>query len=74
MAVTMKQLGIDKLSIEDRLALLDEIWESVAPARENQPLTEEQKELFAARMADMKNNPDNVLTWEEIQESIRGKP
>lgn len=73
MAVTMKQLGIDQLSIEDRLALLDEIWESIAPTREKQQLTEEQKELFAARIADLKNNPDDVLTWEEIKESIRSK-
>jgi len=33
MAVTMKQLGIDKLSVEDRLELYYEILESVMPPR-----------------------------------------
>lgn len=30
MGERMKRLGLDKLAIDERLALLDELWESVA--------------------------------------------
>ena len=31
MAITIKELGIDRLSAEDRLDLIEQIWESLPP-------------------------------------------
>lgn len=39
MAVTMKELGLDRLSADDRLALVQEIWDSLAVDAEQTPLT-----------------------------------
>jgi hypothetical protein len=33
----MKRLGLDKLAIEERLALLDELWDSVASSNSTTP-------------------------------------
>jgi len=37
MAMSMKDLGIDRLSAEDRLALVQEIWDSLAADMERPP-------------------------------------
>lgn len=72
MPPTMKDLGIDQLSVEDRLALLDEIWGSLAEALELSPLTEKEKHLLDCRRAELDANPGNVLTWGQIKAHVQG--
>jgi putative addiction module component (TIGR02574 family) len=74
MAPTLQTLGIDRLSLDDRLALVQEICDSIAEDPELLPLSEEQKQLFGRRSADLTANPGQVLTWEEIKRSVRGEP
>ncbi len=71
MSSLMSALGIDRLSIEDRIALVQEIWDSIAASAEQVPLTEAEKQLLDRRLADLDANPNNVLTWEEIKARIR---
>jgi putative addiction module component (TIGR02574 family) len=71
MAATMKSLGIDQFSIADRITLVQEIWDSIAATPEEVPLTGDQKQEFDRRLADLEENPNNVLTWEEITGVIR---
>ncbi len=71
MPATMKELGIDRLSVEERLALVHEIWDSIAASPTPLPLTEVQKRLLDQRLADLDANPGNVLTWEEIKARVR---
>ncbi len=73
MAATMKSLGIDRLSVADRIALVQEIWDSIAASPEEVPLTEAQKQEFDRRLADLEGNPNNVLTWDEIKTRVQGK-
>jgi putative addiction module component (TIGR02574 family) len=71
MPVSMKTLGIDQLSIEERLALVEEIWESVVPSIENEPLTPEEEQILTTRIADLDANPDQFTTWEEIKRRVK---
>ncbi|HTU21703.1 MAG TPA: addiction module protein [Gemmataceae bacterium] len=71
MAPTMKELGIDRLSIPDRITLVQEIWDSIAAHPESVPLTEDLKLELDRRIADLDANPNDVLTWEEIKARIR---
>jgi putative addiction module component (TIGR02574 family) len=73
MKVSMTDLGIDRLSAEDRLALVQEIWDSLLHAPEQIPLPEDAKEMLDRRLADLDSNPENVLTWEEIKAHVRGE-
>ncbi|MFO0796878.1 MAG: addiction module protein [Gemmataceae bacterium] len=36
-------------------------------------LSDEQRELFTRRLAELDANPDNVLTWEQIKDRIAGR-
>ncbi len=67
MSRTMQELGIDQISIEERLALAQEIWDSVAEELEREPLTLAQRQELDRRLADSIARPDAVTPWEEVK-------
>jgi putative addiction module component (TIGR02574 family) len=67
MPPTMHELGIDRLDVEDRIALAQEIWDSVAQEVEQSPLTEAQRQELERRLADSIARPDAVTPWEEVK-------
>ncbi|MDZ4258886.1 MAG: addiction module protein [Gemmatimonadales bacterium] len=70
MTVSLKSLGLEKLSIAERLLLVEEIWDSISAAT---PLTDPQRAELDRRLADHEANPDNVVSWGEVQSSIRDR-
>jgi putative addiction module component (TIGR02574 family) len=67
MGVSMKDFGIDRLSAEDRFALLQEIWDSLAVEVEQAPLTEAQRLELERRLAAHAASPGDVIPWEEVK-------
>lgn len=67
MPVTMKELGIDRLEAQDRLALVEEIWDSLAADLEKLPLTQAQKQEVDRRLAAHRNNPSAAIPWEQVE-------
>jgi putative addiction module component (TIGR02574 family) len=63
----MKRFGIDQLSMEDRLALMEEIWNSIATEIEREPLTDAQTKELQRRLAASIARPDAVTPWEEVK-------
>ena len=74
MGATMKDLGIDRLSPEEQVALALEIWESLGEARPRARLTAEQQVELARRDAELDANPGLALSWEQIRASVEKKP
>ncbi len=74
MAATMKDLGIDRLSPEEQVALALEIWESLGEAHPRSQLTAEQRTELARRDAELDANSGMALTWEHIRASVEKKP
>ena len=74
MAPTMKDLGIDRLSPEQRVALALEIWESLGEERPAGRLTAEQRAELTRRDAELDANPGIAMTWEQIRASVERKP
>ncbi|MDQ2730595.1 MAG: addiction module protein [Armatimonadota bacterium] len=68
LTATMGQ--IEQLSVDDRIRLLQAIWNSIATEDRELGLTDEQKELLDRRMADLDAAPENVITWETIKERV----
>jgi putative addiction module component (TIGR02574 family) len=71
MAVRMKDLGIDRLSVEDRLALVEEICDSVAVESEKTPLSEARREDLRRRLAAYRVNPKVGSTWESVSTRLQ---
>lgn len=70
MAVSLKSLGIDRLGVEDRLALVEEIWDSIVADSSAVPLTEAQRAELDRRIAEHEANPDDVVPWDEVKASV----
>lgn len=68
--MTIKDLGIDHLEADQRIALALEIWESLGDARPPGRLTDEQRAELLRRDAELETNPERAWTWEQIRESI----
>lgn len=67
MPPTLAELGIDRLSTDDRLALADAIWQSVVRDLEQAPLSEAQRRELERRLADSIARPDAVTPWETVK-------
>ena len=70
MAVSLKSLGIERLGIEERLTLVEELWDSIAADSSAVPLTETQRTELDRRIAEHEAKPNDVVPWEEIKTSI----
>ena len=73
MSSTMTALGIDRMSIDDRLRLVREIWDSIAAEADALPLTDAEKEMVDHWLADMEANPDDESDAEEVIARLRGR-
>jgi putative addiction module component (TIGR02574 family) len=73
MGPTMKALGIDRMTPEQRVALAIEIWESLGDDRPSGQLSAEQRSELARRDAEMEANPGIALSWEQIRASVEGR-
>ena len=66
MSERMKALGIDRMSIDERLALMHEILDSIAEEQEV-ALTDDQRTELERRIAVSKANPVGLVPWEEVK-------
>jgi putative addiction module component (TIGR02574 family) len=62
---------IAALSIEDRILLVQTIWDDIAAEQAYPDLAEPQKQELDRRINDYEVNPENVMSWEEITASIK---
>jgi putative addiction module component (TIGR02574 family) len=67
MVPTIQELGLDRLSVEDRLAVANAIWDSVARDAEAAPLPEAQRAELERRLADSIARPEAVTAWEVVK-------
>ena len=70
MGASVKSLGIDRLPVKERLALVEDIWDSITADSAALPLTDVQRDELDRRLAEYETNPDDVVPWEELRESI----
>ena len=67
MSPTLTALGIDRLSVEERLTLVQEIWDSIATEVEDIPLSEPQRREIDRRLAAHRANPETAIPWERVE-------
>lgn len=67
MTAALQQLGIDRMTIAERIALAQEILDSVAAEQPRAPLSEAKRRELDRRLADHAANPADVVPWEEVE-------
>lgn len=69
--MAMPAIDLDKLSTEERLELIERVWESLSRRPEAIPLTEEQRRDLDSRLDELEQNGPDGLTWEEVVREAR---
>lgn len=70
---TISSLGLDRLSVAERILLVEELWESVANEPEATILTDAQRAELDRRLEAHREDPHSGSTWEEVKARLQGK-
>lgn len=73
MSATVKSLGLDKLSVAERILLVEELWDSIAAEAEVAELTQAQKAELDRRLAAYEADPDAGSPWEEVKARLQSQ-
>jgi putative addiction module component (TIGR02574 family) len=63
----------NKLPVDDRIRLVQDIWDGIAEEPATFKLSDAQKRELDRRIAAYEADPDNVLTWEEVNASLQAE-
>ena len=61
------------LSVEQRLELISELWDSIPDSLDTLPVPDWHREELDRRLAAADANPDAAIPWEEVKRRLRGK-
>ncbi len=61
---------IRRLSIAERIKLVEAIWDTIAASQESIPLTEGQRSELDRRRNEYAKEPSAGRTWDEIREDL----
>jgi putative addiction module component (TIGR02574 family) len=66
-------LEVDSWPAEERLRLIEAVWDRLAPASEADTLTEAQEEDLKRRLEAYRDNPRAGSPWEEVKARLQGR-
>ncbi|OYY58400.1 MAG: hypothetical protein B7Y50_13180 [Hydrogenophilales bacterium 28-61-11] len=67
MGHVLQDLGIDRLPVEQRMELVQEIWDSIALEMGLLPPTQEEQNELESRVAEDGMSPADVSSWDVIK-------
>jgi putative addiction module component (TIGR02574 family) len=69
----MEAIDLDRLSAEERLELLEQVWESLSETPQAIPLTNAQCDELDRRLDDLDRDGPVGIPWEEVLDRIRNR-
>ena len=60
-----------KLDVEERLRLIELLWDSLASQPEWVKVTEAQRRVLAERLAEHESAPGDVVSWDDMKARLR---
>lgn len=67
MGHVLQDLGIDQLPFDQRVELVQEIWDSIAREMGMLPPTLDERKELESRVAEDETSPADVSSWDEIK-------
>ncbi|MFW5760107.1 MAG: addiction module protein [Cyclobacteriaceae bacterium] len=71
--MTQLMQDILKLSVPERILVVEAIWDSIAENDEQVELSAETKQLLDERLEAHKKNPEEGSSWDEVKARIKSK-
>jgi putative addiction module component (TIGR02574 family) len=72
--MTSKLADIERLSLAERIQLVQDIWDTIVAAPEQLPVTEAQCQELDRRLDAFRQNPQGGTSWEEIKAKVMRRP
>lgn len=63
----------ESLSIDDRIRLVEAVWDGIAAEQSAIELTDAQKGELERRIAAYEASPQNVVPWEQVEAEARAR-
>lgn len=73
MGQALHALGIDNMSVEDRIDLVQDIWDSIAIEAGLLPPGTSEKAELDRRIAEDDAKPDDTVAWETIKAEAQAR-
>ena len=70
-ATTIETLGIDKLPVDEQLALVRALWDHIAESGQTPRLTGAPRAELRRRVAEDDARPDDLIPWEQVKADAR---
>ena len=64
---------IDKLSVNERLLIVESIWDSILSAQDSISVSEDQKSELDKRYKEYEDNAGNSSSWENVKKRIQSQ-
>jgi len=61
---------IRKLSVAERLELVEDVWDSIAVEGDAIPVPESHRQELARRRQEHRDHPEDVVPWEEVRAQL----
>ena len=65
MTTTLQELK--KLSVPERVQLVEDLWDSIASSNAKVPIPQWQKDELARRKRNYQRHPDSGLAWDQVK-------
>jgi len=66
-------IDTDKLTKDEKILLAQQLWDSVISVEENTPIDDTTKRILDESLLDLKKNPGNEKSWNEVKQFINKK-
>lgn len=70
---TLTKSEIAALSVDERLTLIDDLWESIEEPDEALAPPDWHREVVERRLAAAERNPQPLISWEEVRAKMVNK-
>lgn len=67
MSTALKELGVDQLSMAERISLFHDLWDNISHEAENAPFSSAQIQEIDRRLAHHAEHPEAAIPWEQIE-------
>ena len=67
-------INIDDLNSEERLRMIEVLWNSLSEQPGNVPLTDAQRQELDRRLDDLERSGPEGIPWDEVLQQIRNRP
>jgi putative addiction module component (TIGR02574 family) len=66
-------LNLDNLSPEEKLRLLEELWDSLSATPQDVPMTSAQREELDRRLDELDRDGPNGIPWDDVLREIESR-